>query len=138
MKRANLIRLEHSDQETVGVFLIDGKVICFTLEDADKDNAPFFSRIPEGTYKCSKVESPRFGETFEILGVVGRDLIRFHWGNTHRDTEGCPLVGTEVGWFDNEMPPVRAILNSKKAFRKFMAKLQGEDEFQLTIFSVHT
>lgn len=138
MKDATLIRLEHGNEETIGVFKLDAKIVCYVLEDPDRDNAPSISRIPEGSYVCKRVMSPRFGDTFEIAGVPGRDLIRFHWGNTHRDTEGCPLTGSQVGWFNNEQPPVRAVLESKKAFRRFMAKLEGIDQFRLNIMSLKT
>jgi hypothetical protein len=136
MKEATLIRIEHGEQETVGTLLLDGRILCFILEDSDRDNAPGISRIPEGSYLCKRVVSPKFGDTFEVTGVPGRDLIRFHWGNTHKNTRGCPLTGSEAGWFNNEQPPVRAILGSKKAFRRFMAKMEGVVEFRLTVMSV--
>lgn len=138
MKQATLIRLEHGDKETIGVFILDGRIMCFILEDPGNENAPGISRIPEGSYICQRIFSPRFGNTFEIADVPGRDLIRFHWGNTHIDTEGCPLTGSEVGWFDNEVPPIRAVLNSKKAFRRLMANLESHDEFRLNILSIQT
>ena len=119
--------------ETIGVQLLDGRLVCYILE-----NGPSYFRVPEGTYLCKRRRSPKFGETFEITGIPGHSLVEYHWGNTHVDTEGCLLTGTYVGWFDNEVPAVRAILESKKAFRKFMALLDGVDEFQLNIMSIRT
>ena len=40
--------------------------------------------------------SERFGRIMpEIMGVPGYTGIRIHGGNTHRDTEGCPLLGRD-------------------------------------------
>jgi hypothetical protein len=132
MKLATLIRLEFSEMETIGTLLLDGRLVCWTLEDGPK-----YFRIPEGTYLCKRRLSPRFGETFEII-VAGHTYVEFHWGNTHIDTEGCVLCGTKVGWFDSDAPPVRAILDSKKAFLKLMSLLSGVDEFRLNIVSINT
>ncbi len=136
MKRATLLRLEHGFRETVGLFILDGEIICFMLEDPDQDNAPAISRIPEGRYTCNRVLSPQFGDTFEISDVPDREYIRFHWGNTHLDTRGCPLTGSEVGWFEDGIPKIRAVLESKKAFHRFMDCFEGEEHFELNVISI--
>ncbi|MGE4163859.1 MAG: DUF5675 family protein [Vicinamibacterales bacterium] len=88
---------------TFGALRLDGRRLCFTLEDAirevagvpvDQWKVPGKTAIPAGRYPLTLVNSPRFGPaTFSLLGVPGFDLIRIHAGNSHGDTEGCILVG---------------------------------------------
>ena len=132
MKAATLIRLEHGDWGTFGALVLDGKLLGPTLEPPWLHNHPNVSCIPEGTYLCERVESSRFRETFEIVRVPGRDRIRFPWGNTVNDTEGCPILGSFVG----ELRGRRAVLASKRAFTRFMDALEGERAFRLQIISM--
>ena len=56
-------------------------------------------------------------------------MILFHRGNTHRDTEGCVLIGSTRGTLHGEP----AVLGSRKAFADFMDSLDGVDEFTLIV-----
>lgn len=129
MKVARLIRLEESEQGTIGVLLIDAEVFCFTLEPSDLLNAINRSSIPAQQYLCRRVNSPRFGRTFEVSFVPGRSEILFHPGNIATDTEGCILLGETVG----KLKGKRAVLNSGATFRRFMTVLNREEKFHLTI-----
>lgn len=122
-------RIEKGDDGIVGVLLIAGKIHSFTLEDPWNGNQPFASCIPAGSYTCRRIISPHFGETFEICDVPGRDHILFHWGNTEADTQGCVLVGQQVGGLGGR----RAVLNSKAAFRGMFNLLHAVDSFPLLI-----
>ena len=102
---------------------------ALSVEDPWRNNEKFVSCIPAGTYKCQRVESPKFGNTFEICDVEGRDLILFHWGNTHVNTQGCVLVGEKF----EPLNGVPAVLGSKDGFREFLAFVEGLDEFDVTI-----
>ena len=75
---------------------------------------------------CRRVLSPRFGDTFEITNVEGRNHILFHTGNFLEDTNGCVLLGSKFGG-------TFMIGESKKAFNYFMSRLSGTDSFQLYI-----
>lgn len=129
--RLELLRMDGSDAGVFGVLRSGGQVVCCTLEPPYLGNRQFVSCIPEGGYACRRIRSPRFGETFEVCDVPGRDAILFHAGNTVRDTSGCILLGTGVGMLGG----VRGITSSRAAFREFLRRLEGVDEFRLTITS---
>lgn len=129
MKIVELIRLEESEQSTIGILKIDKEVFCYTLEPTDKLNKPNESCIPVQQYKCKRIESPKFGETFEITNVPGRTYVLFHKGNTADDTLGCIILGLTVGRFKGQ----RAVLNSGRTFEQFMAIMANESIFHLTI-----
>ena len=132
MKTVALIRLEKSDQGTFGVLKLDGAVFCVTLEPEDRNNAANVSCIPEGEYLARRVNSPRFGETFEITGVPDRSHILFHAGNVEGDTHGCVLLGRSYGRLRGD----RAVLNSGDTFKAFLAAASEIDTFPVAVRDV--
>ena len=132
MKTLTLKRVAGDAQGTYGV-LIDGtRPFAVTLERPWVGNQPNVSCIPAGTYACSRKQSPRFGNTFEITGVPGRSHILFHAGNTAADTEGCVLVAEEFTTMRGGM----AVGSSRRGFSELMAKLAGQESFNLVIKEV--
>lgn len=129
MPIVELIRLEEAPQGSFGVLRMNKEVVCVTLEPPDKLNEQNVSSIPAQQYLCARVDSPRFGDTFQIEGVPERTSVLFHSGNTVEDTHGCVLLGTYYGMLGDE----RAVLESRTAFDQFMAYLSGVDAFHLTI-----
>lgn len=129
IKRAELIRLEQGQDGTFGVMRLDGRVFCVTLEPPDKGNQADISCIPTGEYVCRRVESPRFGETYEITGVPGRTHILLHPGNVTDDTRGCVLLGKHFGKLRGD----RAVLNSGRTFDGFMARCSETRTFPLVV-----
>jgi len=129
MKNAELIRVENGKEHTIGVMLIDGVVLGFTLEDEYADNQKNVSCIPTGTYDVVRHQSPKYGECFMVANVPNRSHILIHAGNTDDHTQGCILLGRNVGVLNGE----RAVLNSKAAVADFMSLMKGEDKFKLTI-----
>lgn len=124
-----LKRIAYTADGTFGV-LLDGPVpFAVTCEREWLDNQPDVSCIPEGTYACKRVESPKFGGTFEVTGVPGRSSILLHSGNTEDDSHGCILVGEQFGAVNGKT----AVLSSKVGFAEFLQRLSGEDEFMLVI-----
>jgi len=91
---------------TKGVLLMDGKLLCHTLEDPWHANKiPGETRIPAGTYQLGlrtiggfhqryshKFEAKHRG-MIQILDVPNYEYILIHIGNYPRSTEGCILVG---------------------------------------------
>ena len=130
--KLELIRLEESEQGTLGVLKIDDFLFCCTLEPADKNNKPYISRIPRGVYICDRYSSEKYPNTWEVKGVPDRDRILFHPGNTIEDTEGCILVGQYFGKLRGE----RAVLNSGKTFKNFMEVTHKEETLYLFIHEV--
>ncbi|BBD08762.1 putative uncharacterized protein [Desulfovibrio ferrophilus] len=129
MPIVELIRLEEAPLGSFGVLRMNKEVVCVTLEPPDKLNAQDVSSIPAQQYLCARVDSPRFGNTFQVQDVPGRTRVLFHSGNTVEDTRGCVLLGTSYGMLGQE----RGVLGSRNAFNLFMENLSGVDGFHLTI-----
>lgn len=106
---------------------------CYTVEEVWADNAVSKSCIPEGAYVCRRGHFPRHGETFEVTHVPGRTAILFHVANTIADIEGCIGPGEELGALGAQW----AVVNSRKAYDRFMNHLAGVDEFVLGIRHYH-
>lgn len=138
MLEATLKREPTTDDGTLGELFISDLHFCFTLEETDKNNGPD-SCIPAGDYICRRVNSPHFGETFEVTGVPGRSLILIHWGNTEKDTLGCILLGKSHGELlavdddKNKAENQLAVLNSRTAFKDFMELMTGINVFKLSV-----
>jgi hypothetical protein len=130
----SLLRVGSSVLGTFGV-LRDGQTpFAVTMELPWVNNERQVSCIPPGRYTCQRVLSPKFGETFEILGVPGRSHILFHAGNTLEDTEGCILVAEEFSGTLSR--PV--VSSSKRGYTEFMAKQAGNDSFTLDLLDLST
>lgn len=75
----------------------DGKrtFLCYTLEDVVRpEKVARVTAIPAGTYKLRISRSMRFKRDLpEVQSVPNYTGVRIHGGNTHENTEGCPLVG---------------------------------------------
>jgi len=124
-----ILRIEESDQGTIGVMLINREAFCCTLEPPDMGNKKDFSCIPLGRYTAARVISPKYGVTFEIIDVPGRTHILFHPGCILKNTLGCVLLGQYFGKLLGD----RAVLNSGLTFSRFMEKMAGKDYFKLNI-----
>lgn len=120
-------RFTSDEDATISQVFLDGKFICFGLEDEYReDKVVGETRIPAGTYKVGvrKVGSfhkryqKRFGALhygmLEIMDVRGFTDVLIHCGNYDRDTSGCLLVGTGAVTTINNM----MITNSVVAYRK--------------------
>ena len=125
-----LRRIAMTDEVSMGVLIGEaGLPLALTLERPWRNNAPEVSCIPPGNYTARRVQSPKFGETFEVTGVPGRSHILLHKGNTPADTEGCILVG--AAWGSIAGSP--AVLMSSQGYGAFMSVMKDKQEFQLLI-----
>jgi hypothetical protein len=122
-------RVLFTEDGVQGVMIIDDHVCFSTLEPEWKNNAANISCIPEGQYLCKRIDSPKHGDTFQVMNVPERNYIEIHSGNTEVDTEGCILLGMEPGEVDGK----RAILSSKAAFERFMQIMTNIQTFILTV-----
>lgn len=111
--RLTVLRIANKPTYTIGKLYIDGCYYCDVLEDVDRglDNDMEESEIlkkkikgqtaiPTGTYPVKITYSPKYKKNMPLIeNVKGYSGIRIHSGNTHKDTEGCVLVGKnkEVG-----------------------------------------
>ena len=99
VKPVNLfvIRQVYTPTSTLGVLLIDSKVLCYTLEDVVRESSapkvPGQTAIPAGRYEIVVDMSARFKRMMPLLlNVPNFEGVRLHGGNTSGDTEGCILV----------------------------------------------
>lgn len=130
MREFFLLRTQWGDTGTAGL-IYEGNPnswpnVWHTLELPWKDNKAQESCIPAGIYPVKRHASPRFGNTFEVTGVPGRDEILFHGGNTTADTHGCILLGKIRN--DNRL------IKSREALQQFFDLIGGEETFQLKVF----
>lgn len=92
------------------------------IEQAWRDNKPFKSCIPSGTYTLLPWESEKFGDCYAFVGGevslykgnAPRYACLIHSANYASQLQGCMAVGLAKG-HDNGKP---AVWNSRKAIRK--------------------
>lgn len=124
-----LVRVASNSEATYGVLLQGDIPFAVTLERPWLDNKKGESCIPTGSYICKRVNSPKFGNTFEVTGVHGRDAILFHKGNLSDDSHGCILVGEMF----NPVLGRPGIAASKEGFEEFLKVTSMTNEFPLEI-----
>lgn len=100
-----IVREPTTQETTMGVVFTDGVFYAFSLEDAVREvdgqpvdawKVPGMTAIPAGRYPVTLTWSPRFERVLpEVQNVPGFSGVRIHPGNSHRDTEGCILVGVQ-------------------------------------------
>ena len=134
MKTLLIRRVVTGNKGTFGVMVFKNIPFALTLEREWLDNRPSIGDVPgscihAGEYICKRVNSPRFGNTFEVTDVNGRTHILFHKGNLDDDSRGCVLVGEEFGVLGSDS----GILNSKHGYNEFMALMADTDEFRVVI-----
>lgn len=131
MKVFKLIRICSTPEAMFGVLLAEDRPLCLTLERPWKNNEHDVSCVPKGEWLNKRVDSPKFGNTFEML-VTGRDKILYHKGNTFLDSHGCVILGSKFG----VVAGVLGVLESAAAFNSFMEELHKENEFKVVISEV--
>lgn len=95
--KLTLRRSLNANDATIGVLSGLSKQL-YVLEDAWRANQKSVSCIPAGVYKVvphgwDTGATVKYKQVWRLLNVAGRTGILIHAGNTHKDTEGCLLVG---------------------------------------------
>ena len=128
--KIEVIRTHRSPDATAGELYVDGKFVCYTLEDAiRKAKIKGITAIPAGTYDVIINMSTRFKCLMPLLlNVPDYEGVRIHPGNTPEDTEGCILVGS------NMRSDGRFVSESVKAYTKLFAMMTAaKDKITITI-----
>lgn len=120
-----------TQRSSIGELFVNGLSFCFTLEDKTRgpNETKVFGEtaIPLGRYEVVINHSPRFGIDMPLLlDVPGFQGVRIHPGNKPEDTEGCILVGYQMG--------VDCVLESRDAYADLFPKLQAALNFGQQIF----
>ncbi len=109
-----LVRAHGTKDFTQGKLSIDDNYFCETLEDEERAVKIYGkTAIPVGRYKIILNVSNRFKRLMPLLlSVLNFSGIRIHAGNTHKDTEGCILVGEPAyaGFIKNSAITFRALM----------------------------
>jgi hypothetical protein len=121
--------MEDSPEGCFGVLRIQKQMFCLTLEPPDQANKAWTSCIPVQQYICTEYESEKFGPTWLVREVPGREAIVFHAGNWVTETQGCILLGDSLLHLSGR----RGVANSRNTFKKFKDVLAGQQELHLTI-----
>lgn len=129
MKNFKLVRIAYISDGTFGVLLDEETPFCLTLEKEWKDNEKNISCIPRGEYLCKRVDSPKFGDTFEVCYVPGRSDILFHKGNIEDDSEGCIIIGEQYHKYKGKI----SIKASRQGFWEFKERTKDSEFFKLEI-----
>lgn len=120
-------RFVSDSQSTVSRVKVDGKSVCFGLEDEYRAvKVAGETRIPAGTYKVGlrtegkhhleyKKKFPAMHRgMLHVQSVPNFEYILIHIGNFEKETEGCLLVGTSA---NTETHPM-SVSSSKVAYEK--------------------
>jgi len=112
-----VLRYSGNSDSTLGIFLIDGKFYCHTLEDPVRDvKIAGITAMPGGDYGLGLRHSARFDrEMIYVRNVPGFTGILIHSGNTAKNTDGCLLVGITA---NNNRKGKGRIFNSKIAYNE--------------------
>lgn len=138
-----LDRFYSDDERTLGLCFVDGRFICYTLEDCCREiKIPEETRIPDGTYRLKLGRfggkhdhySRRFPDfhigMIEVAGVDNFTDILIHIGNTVRDTAGCILVGMGQALHEGEINLMRSRDGYSKLYQLVAPTLElGEDAY---------
>jgi len=126
-----LFRDKFTKKSTTGRLFINQSYFCYTLEDPRrKKKIAGQTCILKGTYSVIITYSPKFKRELPLVVKVHEFTgIRFHPGNTAKDTEGCILVGVSRGkdW----------ILESRKAFNRLFKEMKKYKTITLIITETH-
>lgn len=104
---------------TSGYLAVNDKIIAYALERPWKGNAPLISSIPDGNYGGVLRYDHSDQWRIELTGVPGRSSVQIHTGNTTDDTEGCILIGLQLG------DDLCIVQDSKKAYAELKKAFYG-------------
>lgn len=122
-------RMPSTERGCFGLFALGGVTgtlfVGYTVERPWKNNRPYESCIPDGTYKLRPRHYNRGGyDTYEVVDVPKRTHILIHAANTHYDVEGCIGVGDVLGVSNGEW----AVLHSRRTLTRLLAELDAARE----------
>ena len=120
-------RFVSDDDSTVCRVSVDGRFVCFGLEDEYReDTVARETRIPAGSYDLKLRTEGGFHQRYQnrypdfhrgmlhVQGVPGFEFILIHTGNTDDDTAGCLLLGEQATTVEGDM----RVNMSRNAYRK--------------------
>ncbi|MEN5233194.1 DUF5675 family protein [Sphingobacterium faecium] len=132
-----VIRIRQGNNSTLSEIYLDGQFICYGLEDIPREKKiPGSTCIPLGTYRLGFNRDGGMNGNYydrypkmhrgmiEIKDIPGFSYVYIHIGNTHKETAGCLLVGTQYVFQQGDYRLVQSITAYKKLYpllAEFMA-----------------
>jgi hypothetical protein len=112
-------------------FTAKGEFLCHAIEKSWENNAPFVSCIPEGNYELVEYDSPKFGDTWALVGdTVGlfqgdsdRYACLIHKANWPHDVQGCIAPVSHLTVLDG----IWAGSSSAAAYAKVVIEIKNGD-----------
>jgi hypothetical protein len=130
--KLELIRTYYPDG-TNGQLLLNGEMVCSTIELPWKNNASQVSCIPEGKYELRKRYSQRFGWHLELMNVPGRQLILIHPANDAlKELRGCIAP---VSFLSGHGKGIQSRMAFKKLIEKVYPALDKKETIHFIIQS---
>lgn len=145
-------RFLSNENETLGVMLIDGVPVAWTLEDEYRTKKVMSeTRIPAGTYKIGLRTEGDHHDKYGRRALYGHDIaamhkgmlelkdvpnfqyILIHIGNTDKDTAGCILVGTSPSPVDGKLSVVNSVIAYKRVYRTIINAINDGKEVTIKI-----
>ena len=137
MAAIEIYRFGQNKFNTIGELYVNGEFCCYTLEDAYHAQKIWGqTRIPGGMYSTTLRSwggfhakySRRFGKLHKgmiwLRNVPNFKYILIHIGNTHFDSAGCILVGSEYRF--NQQEGWHELINSTAAYKKLYKKVVND------------
>jgi hypothetical protein len=129
---------------TFSEWFFQGRKEGVAVELPWRNNEPFVSCIPAGSYFAELVDSPKRGKVYELIGVPGRENCQIHSANfgTLSDKnndgklegdqlEGCIALGKEIAFFRKQKK--KGITSSAETVAKFMHIAEGDKKIKIII-----
>lgn len=143
-----LKRAYSDDKHTIGVMTMNGKFAGFTLEDAVREKKiAGITCIPEGKYRIAlrtelspmtqkyRDSHPFFDWHLMLVDVPNYENVYIHIGNSHRDTEGCILIGDQLANPLKTALPLQLSGNAFKDFYKSVRPVVESEPVWITVSS---
>jgi Family of unknown function (DUF5675) len=129
MRCLNLFRQDLRPDGIISKLCDEQNNFLFMTLEHSFDGEP---KIPNGVYTCVRRLSPHFGyDMFMLKDVPGHSFIEIHIGNFNQDSNGCILLGEALAMIDQGQKVM--VTRSEESFDKFMAMMEDQDSFQLTV-----
>lgn len=129
LNKIDVLRYSDNGDSTLGLFFLNGKWFCYSLEDEARDEKVSGETcIPPGLYQLGiRVEdtplTKKYRERFDwfqyhiqVMDVPDFSYVYIHVGNDEDDTDACILVGDDA---NNNNIGRAFIRNSGRAYERF-------------------
>ncbi|QQD11639.1 DUF5675 family protein [Sphingobacterium sp. UDSM-2020] len=140
-----VIRIRQGNNSTLSEIYLDNQFVCYGLEDIPREKKILGSTcIPLGIYRLGFNRNGGMNGNYydrypkmhrgmiEIKDIPGFSYVYIHIGNTHKETAGCLLVGTQYVFEKGDYRLVQSVTAYKKLY-SLLAELMVREEVGINI-----